>query len=55
MTNLIKKTSGFGLIELLVTLTLLILVMGSVYSLFASNRKTYAVQDQILERFSVNP
>jgi type II secretory pathway pseudopilin PulG len=46
----IRKTSGFSLIELLVTLTLLILVMGSVYSLFASNQKAYAVQDQVLER-----
>ncbi len=46
----IRKTSGFGLIELLVTLTLLILVMGSVYSLFASNQKAYSVQNQILER-----
>ena len=50
MLTLIKKTSGFGLIELLVTFALLILVMGSVYSLFASNHKAYSVQDQIMER-----
>ena len=50
MPNLIKRTSGFGLIELLVTFALLILTMGSVYSLFASNQKAYSVQDQILER-----
>ena len=50
MLNLIKRTSGFGLIELLVTFALLILTMGSVYSLFASNQKAYSVQDQILER-----
>jgi len=50
MLTLIKKTSGFSLIELLVTFAMLILVMGSVYSLFASNHKAYSVQDQILER-----
>ena len=50
MLNLMKKTAGFGLIELLVAFALLILVMGSVFSLFASNQKAYSVQDQILER-----
>ena len=45
-----KTSSGFSLIELLVTMTILVLVMGSVYSLFAFNQRSYSVQDQILGR-----
>jgi type II secretory pathway pseudopilin PulG len=40
--------NGFSLIELLVTMGLLILVLGSVYSIFAFNQKTFSVQDQVL-------
>jgi type II secretory pathway pseudopilin PulG len=40
--------NGFSLIELLVTMGLLILVLGSMYSIFAFNQKTFSVQDQVL-------
>jgi type II secretory pathway pseudopilin PulG len=42
------RHDGFSLIELLVTMGLLILVLGSVYSIFAFNQKTFSVQDQVL-------
>jgi type II secretory pathway pseudopilin PulG len=45
-----EESAGFSLIELLVTFTLLVLIMGSVYSLFAYNQKAYSVQDQIMGR-----
>ena len=48
MKNTPGKPSGFSLIELLVTMGLLILVLGSVYSIFAYNQKTLSVQDQVL-------
>ena len=40
---------GFGLIKSLVTLGLLIIALGSVYSLFAYNQKAASVQNQVLE------
>ena len=42
------RHDGFSLIELLVTMGLLILVLGSMYSIFAFNQKTFSVQDQVL-------
>ncbi|MBI5583680.1 MAG: prepilin-type N-terminal cleavage/methylation domain-containing protein [Deltaproteobacteria bacterium] len=39
---------GFSLVELLVTMGLLILILGSMYSIFAFNQKTFSVQDQVL-------
>lgn len=47
-----KKTlgnhQGFGLVESLITMGLLIIVLGSVYSLLAFNQTTASVQDQVL-------
>lgn len=49
METPIRQQAGFSLIELLVTMGLLILVLGSVLSLFAYNKKTLSVQDQVLD------
>lgn len=43
-----RKHDGFSLVEMLVAMGLLILVLGSMYSIFAFNQKTFSVQDQVL-------
>jgi type II secretory pathway pseudopilin PulG len=43
-----SNKNGFGLIESLVAMAVLIIVLGSVYSLLAYNQKSVSVQDQIL-------
>jgi Tfp pilus assembly protein PilW len=44
----LKSKKGFGLIESLIAMVVLIIVLGSVYSLLAYNQKTASVQDQVL-------
>jgi type II secretory pathway pseudopilin PulG len=48
MTVALRNRKGFGLIESLITLGVLIIVLGSVYSLLTFNQKTASVQDQVL-------
>jgi type IV pilus assembly protein PilW len=44
-----KKSAGFTLVELLVAIALLGVVMGAIYSIFNSQRKSYLAQEQITE------
>ena len=43
-----RNKKGFGLIESIITMAVLIIVLGSVYSLLAFNQKNASVQDQVL-------
>ena len=42
-----EKNSGFTLVEFLIAMALALLIIGSLSSAFLSQRKTYAVQEQI--------
>lgn len=44
----LRNKKGFGLIESLVTMAVLIIVLGSVYSLLAYSQRSASVQDQVL-------
>jgi prepilin-type N-terminal cleavage/methylation domain-containing protein len=48
-TQLIYKQKGITLIELLVALTILGIVVGSIYRLFIAQTKAYTIQDQVVE------
>ena len=43
-----RNKKGFGLIESIVTMAVLIIVLGSVYSLLAYSQRSASVQDQVL-------
>jgi type IV pilus assembly protein PilW len=42
-----KKTSGFSLVELMVAITISLIVLAAVSTLFVSSKKTYTTQDRL--------
>jgi type IV pilus assembly protein PilW len=49
MVGMLRKRSGFTLVEILVALVLVGLVSGAIYNVYISQNKSYAVQDRVVE------
>ncbi len=49
MVGMLRKRSGFTLVEILVALVLAGLVSGAIYNVYISQNKSYVVQDRVAE------